>query len=300
MITITEILLGVIVLLLVALIYLVLKRGHIEPKDIESAISSVWRDSGLDEQVGRVTTFAQDIRDDYRALEQMLRVPTERASLGEVALEGILADQLPPDMFGVRTRILGGKIPDAYIRSTVGAICIDSKFPLDNYRRLMEAEDPSDGKGYKKQFIRDVRGHLKKIADDYVCPESGSAEFAFAFIPSESVYYFLVTEAYDLLRDYTAKGVQVVSPLTLSHKVELIKAGVHARKLSEQAQEIRNDIVRIGQRFSEVDRDWQVFYETHLKRATRKAEDLDNAYQRLKEEFDRVSKLSGDRGSPTG
>lgn len=102
MITITEVLLAVVIILLGVLIYLVLKRGRIEPRDIESAISSVWRGSGLDEQIGKLTAYAQDIRNDYRSLEQMLRVPIERASLGEIAVEQILSDQLPPDMFGVR------------------------------------------------------------------------------------------------------------------------------------------------------------------------------------------------------
>ncbi|TEU17504.1 MAG: DNA recombination protein RmuC [Anaerolineales bacterium] len=294
MITITEVLLAVVIVLLLVLLYLVLQRGRVEPKDIESAISSVWKESGLDEKIGRLATYAQDIRDDYRSLEQMLRVPVERASLGEIALEQILSDQLPPDMFGIRERILDRKVPDAHIKSTVGAICIDSKFPLDNYRKMVEAEDSKEKGKFQKQFIRDVRGHLDKIADDYVCPEKGSAEFAFAFIPSESVYYFLVTEAYDTLRSYTSRGVQAVSPLTLSHKIELIKAGVHARKLSEQAEKIRNDIARLSQRFSEVDNSWQIFYETHLRNAEKKAEELDGAYKRLRDEFDKISQLSGD------
>jgi DNA recombination protein RmuC len=294
MITITEVLLAIVIILLGVLIYLVLKRGRIEPRDLESAISSVWKVSGLDEQIGKLMVYAQDIRSDYRSFEQMLRVPIERASLGEIAVEQILSDQLPPDMFGVRKRILEGKIPDAHIKSTAGAICIDSKFPLDNYRKMMEAEEPKEREKLKRQFLRDVQGHLKKIADDYVCPQSGSAEFAFAFIPSESVYHFLVTEAYDTLRGYTSRGVQVVSPLTLSHKVELIKAGLHARRLTEQAEKIREDIVRLSQRFGEIDKSWQVFYEGHLRNATRKAEELDRAYRGLREEFDRISQLSGD------
>lgn len=291
---IIEILLAVVIMLLLVLFYLILKRGRVEPKDIEFAILSVWKESGLDEKISRLATYAEDIRDDYRSLEQMLRVPIERASLGEIALEKILSDQLPPDMFGMRKIILDRKVPDAHIKSTVGAICIDSKFPLDNYRKMMEAEDPKVEDRFKKQFLRDVRGHLNKVADDYVCPQSGSAEFAFAFIPSESVYHFLVTEAYDTLRSYTSRGVQAVSPLTLSHKIELIKAGVHARKLSEQAEQIRNDIARLSQRFAEIDKNWQIFYETHLRNAERKAQELDKAYQGLREEFDKIARLSGD------
>lgn len=294
MVSITEVLLGVIIILLLALLYLVLKRGKVEPRDIELAISSVWKESGLDEKIGRLETYAQDIRKDYRTLEQMLRIPVERASLGEIALEQILSDQLPPDMFGIRKAILDGKKPDAYIKSTVGIICIDSKFPLENYIRMRETENPEEKEKLKKQFLRDVEAHLNKIASEYVCPQKGSAEFAFAFIPSESVYYFLVTEAYDVLRAYTAKGVQVVSPLTLSHKIELIKAGVHARRLSEQVESVRKDIAMLSQRFSEIDKSWQVFYESHLRNAARKAEELDVAYKRLREEFNRISRLSGD------
>jgi len=292
--TTTNVLLTVVIVLLLILVYLVIKRGQVKPKDIEIAISSVWQESGLDEKIGRLTTYAEDIRNDYRALDQMLRVPVERASLGEMALEQILSDQLPADMFGIREKILDGKFPDAHIKSTVGAICIDSKFPLDNYRQMLEAEDSHERERLKKQFLRNVRYHLDKIADDYVCPELGSAEFAFAFIPSESVYHFLVTDAYETLRIYTAKGVQAVSPLTLSHKIELIKAGVHARRLSEQAENIRNDIARLSQRFYEVDNNWQTFYDIHMRNATNKAEELDGAYKRLREEFERISQLPGD------
>jgi DNA recombination protein RmuC len=292
--TITNVLLTVVIVLLLILVYLVIKRVQVNPRDIKLAISSVWQESGLDEKIGRLTNYAEDIRNDYRALDQMLRVPVERASLGEMALEQILSDQLPADMFGIREKILDGKFPDAHIKSTVGTICIDSKFPLDNYRLMLEAEDSLERESLKKQFLRNVRYHLDKIADDYVCPEKGSAEFAFAFIPSESVYHFLVTGAYETLRIYTSKGVQAVSPLTLSHKIELIKAGVHARRLSEQAENIRNDITRLSQRFHEVDNNWQTFYDIHLRNATNKAEELDGAYKKLREEFDRISQLPGD------
>jgi len=292
--TITNVLLTVVIVLLLILVYLVIKRVQVNPRDIKLAISSVWQESGLDEKIGRLSNYAEDIRNDYRALDQMLRVPVERASLGEMALEQILSDQLPADMFGIREKILDGKFPDAHIKSTVGTICIDSKFPLDNYRLMLEAEDSLERERLNKQFLRNVRYHLDKIADDYVCPEKGSAEFAFAFIPSESVYHFLVTDAYETLRIYTSKGVQAVSPLTLSHKIELIKAGVHARRLSEQAENIRNDITRLSQRFHEVDNNWQTFYDIHLRNATNKAEELDGAYKKLREEFDRISQLPGD------
>ena len=292
-----EILLGfvvVLLLILIVLVVLVYRARGIQQIDFEPAISKVWKDSGMDKTVGELTVHAKDIRDTHTSIEQMLRVPKERASLGELSLETILSDQLPPDMFAMRARVLDGKTPDAHIKSTVGMICIDSKFPLDNFIKMNESPEFQQSDGAKRQFARDVRGHLDKIAADYVRPEQGSAEFAFAYIPSEAVYYFLVCEEYQMLRDYTHKGVQVVSPLTLSHKIEIIKTGVHARKLSEEAEKVKNDILKLSRQFEGVDDAWRVLYETHLRNAGNKAEELDRAYKKLRDEFDRISRLSED------
>jgi len=290
----TQILLIIIVIFLAVLIILVLRRRGVDPRDIEGAVLGTWTKLGLDEKMAKVALHAQDIRDSHRSIEQMLRVPTERAALGEISLETILSDQLPPDMFGIRKSVFGGKFPDAYIRSTVGLICIDSKFPLDNYLKMMDVEDPAAKEQFKNYFRRDIRGHLDKIARDYVCPENGSADFAFAYIPSEGVYYFLVNEEFQMLQDFTGRGVQVTSPLTLSHKIELIKAGVHSKKLSEEAESIRIDLNIISQRFIEIDELWRVFYGTHLRNAVEKAEELDRAYKKLRDEFDKISRMSQD------
>jgi DNA recombination protein RmuC len=136
-----------------------------------------------------------------------------------------------------------------------------------------------------------VRGHLQKVRDAYVCPEKGSAEFAFAYIPSEGVYWFLVSEGYELLRDFAKIGVQVVSPLTLAHKIELIKAGVHARKLSEEARRVQRELSSLSVAFAQVDQTWATFYDTHLRNLRNKAEEVEGAYRGLRDEFDRVSRL---------
>lgn len=290
----TEILLGAIIILLIIMIILMIKKVEVKSGDIETTILRVWKESELSDKVGELAIHAKEIKEAHKSIEQMLRIPAERGALGEIALETILSDQLPPDMFGIRKRILDGKIPDAYIKSTIGIICIESKFPLENYRKIMESSDSKEKEYYTKQFLRDVKGHLDKTASDYVCPEKGSADFAFAYIPSEGVYWFLVNQAFELLREYTKNGVQVVSPLTLSHKIELIKAGVHAKKLSEEAEKVRDDLIRLSQRFKDVDEAWRVFYKTHFRNLAGKADELDEAYRKLREEFDKISKLSKD------
>ena len=288
---IIEILLAIVILLLGALIFLVIRSRRVKPSDLKNVMSSTWTEMGLDQKIGTIESHANDMRQSYRSFEQMLRVPKERASFGELALETILADQLPPDMYGIRETVFDGKRPDAHIKSTEGVVCIDSKFSLDNYGRMLATEDPAEKQRLKKDFVADVRRCLDKIALDYVCPDKGSAEFAFAYIPSESVYYFLLNEAYEMLLEYVKAGVQVVSPLTFSAKIELIRAGVQAKKLSEKADEVKNDLNRIKRGFNEVDDKWRLLYETHLKNTVDRAADLDKSYKKLRDEFDRISKM---------
>jgi len=295
--TITEILLVAVLALLIVLLVLVIaliRTRRVPPEVVESAVSGSWLKLGLSEQVGRIAGSAEQIQRDYRSLESLIRAPTERGYLGEIGLEAVLADALPPDMFGIRERVLGGLVPDACIRSPAGLICIDSKFPLDNYRRLLDCASPAERQRATRQFLRDVEGHLRKVAEDYVRPELGTVEFAFLYVPSEAVYWFLVTEGYSLLREWVKRGVQVVSPLTMAHKIELIKAGVHARKLSEEAGQVRLDILRLARAFRTLDEEWLVFYATHLKNLARKGDDIDAAYQKLREEFGHIASLAGE------
>lgn len=264
--------------------------ADIEDK-IERALVKSWMGCGIEQKIGTIDGNTREIRDMHKSIEQMMRVPTERGAIGEISLEVILADQLPPDMFGIRKRITGGKIPDAHIRTSGGIICIDSKFPLDNYIKMVEHE--GDGANqYRKLFIRDIKDHLDTVSDSYVCPENGTAEFAFVYIPSEAVYYYLAKNEFDLLREYTKRGVQIISPLTLSHKIEIIKAGIHAQKLSEDTTEIKRNINLLSREFDRIDDLWRIFYGTHMKNFGAKASEIDAAYQKIRKDFDDISKMN--------
>lgn len=263
------------------------ERGDIDTDQLSAAVSETWRKMGLDRTVGQLERHADEMQRFHGDITRMLRDPRERGEFGEQQLDILLSDHLPPEMYGIREQVVDGKTPDAHIRSSSGLICVDSKFPLDNYEQHLEADTEDAKRQYRRAFRNDVEGQLRKIADDYVRPSEGTTDFAFAFIPSESVYYHLISEEYDLLREYTKDGVQVVSPLTFGHKLELIKADVQAQKLSEQAEEILDRLEQLGVRFHEVEDEWHTLYR-HISNAKNKADDVDRAYDRLRAEFDRI------------
>lgn len=265
-------------------------RDDVSTDQLAAAVGQTWRELEFDQTVGQLENHASEMRSLHTDITQLLRHPQQRGAFGEQQLDLLLADHLPPDMYGIREQVVDGKTPDAHIDASTGVICIDAKFPLDNYEQYLDA-DAEGADQYRRQFRRDVEAQLEKIAEDYVRPEAGTAAFAFAFIPSESVYYHLVSEEYDVLQTYTKQGVQVVSPLTLGHKLELIKADVHARHLSEQAEQIRDQLQRLGTAFEEFGDEWETLHR-HVANADAKAEDVDRAFRNLQSEFDRVDQPS--------
>ena len=265
---------------------------EVDPEKVRGAVSESWRELKLDKEIGNLENQVSEIKDLHSDLETMMKNPRERGEFGEVKLEALLEDHLPTSMYGVRERVVDGKTPDAYIKASHGKIVIDSKFPLDNFTKLMEAEDESERQSFARKFHKDVEKQLKEIERKYVRPDSGTAEYAFEFVPSERVYYYLVKEEYKLLNKYTKKGVQVVSPLTLGHKLELIKSDVKTKQLSEKAEEVQKNIRSIGNKMKSLRNDWDTYYNTHLSHAWKKASDISSELEDLESEFDRIDELS--------
>jgi DNA recombination protein RmuC len=82
--------------------------------------------------------------------------------------------------------------------------------------------------------------------------------------------------------------VQVVSPLTLTHKIAIIRAGIHAKRLSEQAEYVHREIVQLKQSFTEYDKEWRTFFHHFTNAQKKTVGDLDKAYKKLQSEFDQI------------
>lgn len=278
-------LLMAVLLVVLFVAYKVYELSGIGSERMTSTLKDSILDSGLSEELGRIENHASEIKKLHSDISKMLRTPKERGSFGEEQLEIILSDHLPEDMYGVRERGVGGKVPDAYIETSEGKVCIDSKFPLDNFEKI------SDDESAAKKFREDVRRQLEKIKEDYVRPDEGTVNTAFAFIPSESVYYYLVTEEFEMVREFASKGVQLVSPLTLGHKLQLIKADIRSRKMSEKAEMIQEKIEKISQGFQDFAEEWSIL-RRHVSNAESKVGDVDSVFRALKRRFESVSERS--------
>ena len=136
----------VLVLLLVLAVLIVLlqqsgKLGKIslDQEAVKGAMATCWKELGVDQDIGAIKERANDILQASQSLENLFRVTRGRGEYGEFQLEQILKDILPSQYVHIRERIDQiGKIPDAHVVTPQGIICIDSKFLLDNYRKMLE------------------------------------------------------------------------------------------------------------------------------------------------------------------
>jgi len=283
------------VLIFVLLIFSVkifsdMEKLSLDQEAIKGAIATCWKELGVDQDIGAIKEKAEDIARTAQNLENLFRVPYNRGVYGEFQLECILKDILPSKYVHIRKKVSQlGKVPDAHIVTPQGIICIDSKFPLDNYRRMLEAKD-EDRETYRVRFRKDVKMHIEKIKTDYVKPEKGTVSFAFGFIPSEAVYQYLTEHEIDLVVEAANEGVLLVSPATLVINLNLINIGLRAAEISEKAKEIQNNLNRIKSAIEELEKTWEVLY-NHIRNAYNKASEVNKKHEDLKNTIEQIVKF---------
>src|SRR3979490_1108390 len=156
-----------------------------ELKNTRDQISQIQR------QLGEVQQAGEQMSQTALTLEGILGGAKSRGSLRGVDLTRSLEDSLPRAQYEMQYRFSSGEVADAVIKlRDKKLMAIDSKFPLDAYRRIS-----TDGDEARRAFATAVKGHADAITKKYIVPEEGTLDVALMFVPSESVYYeLLMTE----------------------------------------------------------------------------------------------------------
>jgi DNA recombination protein RmuC len=148
----------------------------------------------LENRLGQLTKQASDIEAvgaNIQKLSELLRPPKLRGNVGELLLDNILGQILPPALFHSQYRFDSGLRVDAAIKLGDRLLPIDAKFPIESFERVSkEPENPE----LQKQFSRDFKKHIDAIADKYIRPTEKTTDFAIMYIPAEAVYYQLIAQ----------------------------------------------------------------------------------------------------------
>jgi DNA recombination protein RmuC len=196
----------------------------------------------IHERLGEVTKATETMiarAQDLARLEQALRPPKARGGFGELLLENLLRDRLPPDAYELQYTFPSGERVDAIIRAADRLLPIDAKFPLDNFERLVAAEDDEQRQLHEKAFARDVKGHIDAIAAKYIRPDFGTFDLAFMYLPAEAIHYELIAGKTGALLSYAHEHrVFPVSATTFSAYLQMIVLGLRGLQIEQRAQEV--------------------------------------------------------------
>jgi DNA recombination protein RmuC len=192
----------------------------------------------ISQQIGEVQQAGRDLSQTTQTLQTILGGAKTRGILGEVALERLLEDALPRSAYETQFRFPStGTIVDAIVRTGERLLPIDSKFPLDAYRRLVDAGEDS-----RREFSQAVRKHADSIADKYILPAERTLDYALMFVPSEGVYYeLLMTDdaKNGKLDEYCrARRVFPVSPNTIYVALSAVAVSLKEQKVAENARHL--------------------------------------------------------------
>ncbi len=242
-----------------------------------------------------------DVGKDIASLQEILRSPKLRGGLGELFLGDLLAQIFPPAFFSLQHRFKSGEAVDAVIKLGKNLVPVDAKFPLENFRRIVESAAEEERKAAKKKFIIDVKRHVDAIAAKYILPDEGTFDFALMYIPAENVYYELIIkdEAADtdkaLLSYSFTKRVIPVSPNSFYAYLQTILLGLKGMHIEEQAQEILKNLARLSGDFKK----FQEEFELVGKHLTNTKMRYDEADKRLAKFSDKLQSLSNTEAGHT-
>lgn len=241
----------------------------------------------LDETNKRVV----DVADELKTLQNVLQNPKQRGVVGEYYLQSVLENVLPPGRFQMQYKFADGEIVDAVLFLDKDRILpVDSKFSLENYNRLIEENDKAAKEALIKKFKVDLKGRIDETSK-YIRPNENTMDFAFMFIPSESLYYDLLinkvgttsTNSRDLIEyAFQEKHVIIVSPTSFMAYLQTVMQGLRSLQIEEQAKDIQKRVGELGRHIG--------VYETYMQKLGNSLGTTVGHYNNAHKEFKKIDK----------
>ncbi|MEE9172814.1 MAG: DNA recombination protein RmuC [candidate division NC10 bacterium] len=252
--------------------------------------------------LGEVTQRVFDVAKDIAGLEQILKSPKIRGGLGEIFLENLLAQMLPREHYALQYTFSTGDRVDAVVKIGERLAPVDAKFPLENFRRLLEEPEEEKRRQLRRAFGRDVKARVDEIAKKYILPDEGTFDFALMYIPAENVYYEIIVKDEatedESAADYAiGRRVIPVSPNSLYAYLRVIVLGLRGFQIERDAREIQARLIHLRGDLEKFREGFDVLGK-HLTNARSKYEDAAATLNRVEAKLDTVEGLGEQPGLP--
>ncbi|OGG20470.1 hypothetical protein A3D03_06490 [Candidatus Gottesmanbacteria bacterium RIFCSPHIGHO2_02_FULL_40_13] len=185
----------------------------------------------LKKNLGEMSEVGKGIR----SLQEFLQSPKLRGNIGEQVLQDMIGQTFPKNSFHLQFAFKSGVKVDAVLKTDAGLLCIDSKFPMENFNLMHKGETEAERSMAGKNFVSDLKKHISDISKKYILPEEGTMDFALMYIPSESVYYEIVNMN-SLMEFARSNRVYPVSPNTLYAHLQVLLLSFQGKEMEHKTK----------------------------------------------------------------
>lgn len=220
-------------------------------KTNETFINVMTRLATIDEAQKKIESLTGSVV----SLQELLGDKRARGAFGEVQLEGLVRNVLPPNAYEMQFTLSNGTRADCVLRlpAPTGMVAVDSKFPLENYHRMFEpGVNDVDHALAQKQFRADIKKHVDDISRKYIIPGETS-DGAVMFVPAEAVFAEIHAHHAETVEYASAKRVWIVSPTTLMAVLNTARAVLKDVETRKQIHVIKESLARLSVEFGRFD-----------------------------------------------
>lgn len=244
-------------------------------KDILNGISKIHEARRVIQNLSIQVTSLQDILTDKKT----------RGVFGEIQLNNILKTVYGDrgSFYAIQSKLPNGYIADAIIKAPMGQICIDSKFPLENFRKI------HDDKSFQAAFRKDMKNHINTISEKYIIPNQ-TAQMAVLFLPAEAIFAHINAHELDLIDYARRKNISIASPTTLMALLSTILALIKDIQTRKQAVKIQEELIKLSQNFKLYKLRWENLSK-HLENVGKDVKDIGISTDKIVQEFNKIENL---------
>ena len=226
------------------------------------------------------------------SLQELLGDKRSRGAFGELQLEGLIKNILPPDSYSFQYTFSKGVRADCvlFLPDPTGTVAVDSKFPMENYQKMFDVNlTDIDKAKAQKQFKLDVKKHINDIATKYIIIDETS-DGAVMFLPAEAVFAEIHAYHPELIQEAMAKKVWIVSPTTLMAVLNTARAVLKDVETKKQVHIIKSELGKLGKEFNRFDTRMKKLAD-NIRQAHENAQDVHITSQKITQRFTQIEKV---------
>ena len=260
-------------------------------KTNETFVSVMARLATIDEAQKKIDGLTTNVI----SLQELLGDKRSRGAFGEVQLEGLVRNIMPPQAYEMQYTLPNGTRADCVLKlpEPTGMVAVDSKFPLENYHRMFDAASPAERLVAEKQFKADIKKHVDDIGSKYIIPNVTS-DGAVMFIPAEAVFAEIHAHHSDVVDYAMQRRVWIVSPTTLMAVLNTARAVMKDVETRKQVHIIKDELGKLGKDFGRFDERMKKLAE-HIRQANKDVDDVQISSRKITEQFAKIERVELDQ-----